>query len=201
MTEALKKGTDRRTTRYASGIVEALDRGSIIFDLDTLVIAADAIVIGTHVESRSVWEDGKIWTYTRVRVERPIHGSLQRDVTPWVRTRGGVIGAVSHFVDGEAVRSCTLPVSRATGAKVTTVEGLGAPEKPHPLQAAFIAEQAAQCGYCVAGMVMTGAALLAKKPNATLDEAKEALAGNLCRCGTHQRILRAMMRASGRSLT
>jgi nicotinate dehydrogenase subunit A len=92
-------------------------------------------------------------------------------------------------------------VSRAADRKVTTVEGLGTADKPHPLQTAFIAEQAAQCGYCVPGMVMTGAALLAKKPDATLQEAKEALAGNLCRCGTHQRILRAVMRAAGRSVT
>jgi nicotinate dehydrogenase subunit A len=113
----------------------------------------------------------------------------------------GQCGACTVIVDGEPVRSCTLPVSRATDAKVTTVEGLGTPERPHPLQAAFIAEQAAQCGYCVAGMVMAGAALLAKKPHATLDDAKAALAGNLCRCGTHQRVLRAMMRAAGRSAT
>ncbi len=113
----------------------------------------------------------------------------------------GQCGACTVLIDGEAVRSCVLPVARAADRKVTTVEGLGAPEKPHPLQAAFVTEQAAQCGYCVTGMVMTGAALLAKKPNATLEEAKEALAGNLCRCGTHQRILRAMMRAAGRSVT
>ena len=113
----------------------------------------------------------------------------------------GQCGACTVLIDGEAVRSCVLPVSRAADRKVTTVEGLGTPEKPHPLQTAFVTEQAAQCGYCVTGMVMTGAALLAKKPNATLEEAKEALAGNLCRCGTHQRILRAMMRAAGRSVT
>jgi nicotinate dehydrogenase subunit A len=110
----------------------------------------------------------------------------------------GQCGACMVLVDGEATPSCLLPVSKAAGRKITTVEGLGSPAKPHPLQAAFIAEQAAQCGYCATGMVMTGAALLAKKPNATLQEAKEALAGNLCRCGTHQRILRAMMRAAGR---
>ncbi len=113
----------------------------------------------------------------------------------------GQCGACTVLIDGEAVRSCVLPVSRAADRKVTTVEGLGTPEKLHPLQAAFVTEQAAQCGYCVTGMVMTGAALLTKKPNATLEEAKDALAGNLCRCGTHQRILRAMMRAAGRSVT
>jgi nicotinate dehydrogenase subunit A len=113
----------------------------------------------------------------------------------------GQCGACTVLIDGEAVRSCSLPVSRAENRKVTTVEGLGTPEKPHPLQVTFVTEQAAQCGYCVPGMVMTGAALLQKKPNATLEEAKEALAGNLCRCGAHQRVLRAMMRAAGRSVT
>jgi nicotinate dehydrogenase subunit A len=113
----------------------------------------------------------------------------------------GQCGACTVLVDGEPVRSCIVPVSRAADRKVTTVEGLGTADKPHPLQTAFIAEQAAQCGYCVPGMVMTGVALLAKKPNATLQEAKDALAGNLCRCGAHQRILRAVMRASGRAVT
>ena len=107
----------------------------------------------------------------------------------------GQCGACTVIVDGEAVRSCMLPVAKAAGKKITTVEGLGTPAKPHPLQAAFIAESAAQCGYCVAGMVMTGAALLARKPNCTREEAQAALAGNLCRCGTHARILQAMVRA------
>jgi nicotinate dehydrogenase subunit A len=108
----------------------------------------------------------------------------------------GQCGACTVIVDGDAVRSCLLPVSQVVGKKVTTVEGLGTPEHPHPLQAAFVAEQAAQCGYCVAGMVMTGAALLARKPVLTRADAQQALAGNLCRCGTHQRILRAVLRAS-----
>ena len=113
----------------------------------------------------------------------------------------GQCGTCTVLIDGEPVRSCVVPVSRAAERKITTIEGLGTAEKPHPLQSAFIAEQAAQCGYCVPGMVMTGAALLAKKPNATLQEAKEALAGNLCRCGTHQRVLRAVMRVAGRAVT
>jgi nicotinate dehydrogenase subunit A len=108
----------------------------------------------------------------------------------------GQCGACTVIVDGAAVRSCLMPVSTAAGKQVTTIEGLGTPEKPHPLQAAFMAEQAAQCGYCVAGMVMTGAALLARKPNLTRDEVQQALVGNLCRCGTHQRVLHAMLRAS-----
>ena len=108
----------------------------------------------------------------------------------------GQCGACTVIVDGEAVRSCRMPVSKAAGRKVTTIEGLGAPDRPHPLQAAFIAEQAAQCGYCVTGMVMSGAAALARKPALTRDDAKQALAGNLCRCGTHERFLRAMVRAA-----
>ena len=111
----------------------------------------------------------------------------------------GQCGACTVIVDGDAVHSCRMPVSQAAGTKVTTIEGLGTPDKPHPLQAAFIVEQAAQCGYCVSGMVMTGAAALARKPDLTREDAKKALAGNLCRCGTHERILRAMVRAAGRT--
>jgi nicotinate dehydrogenase subunit A len=111
----------------------------------------------------------------------------------------GQCGACTVLVEGEAARSCILPVSAAAGKKVTTIEGLGTPAKPHPVQAAFTAEQAAQCGYCANGMVMTTAALLQKNPQPTLEQAKLALAANLCRCGTHHRILRAVMRAAGRA--
>ena len=111
----------------------------------------------------------------------------------------GQCGACTVIVDGEAVRACQIPASKAAGKTVLTIEGLGAPDNPHPLQAAFVAEQAAQCGYCAAGMVMAGAAALAHKPDLTRDDAKAALAGNLCRCGTHERILRAMVRASRRT--
>ena len=112
----------------------------------------------------------------------------------------GQCGACTVIVDNEAVRSCRVPVSQANGKKIITIEGLGAPDRPHPLQSAFIAEQAAQCGYCAAGMVMTGAAALARKPDLTREEAKQALGGNLCRCGTHDRVLRAMLRASGKAM-
>jgi nicotinate dehydrogenase subunit A len=108
----------------------------------------------------------------------------------------GQCGSCTVIVDGEAVRSCLMPISKMAGKKVTTIEGLGTPDQPHPLQAAFVVEQAAQCGYCVTGMVMTGAALLARKPAITRADAQQALAGNLCRCGAHERILRAMLRAS-----
>jgi nicotinate dehydrogenase subunit A len=89
-----------------------------------------------------------------------------------------------------------LPVSRAAGRNITTLEGLGTPEKPDALQAAFIAEQAAQCGYCTNGMIMASKALLSQTPRPTIEQIKDALAGNLCRCGTHTRILRAVVRAS-----
>jgi len=105
-------------------------------------------------------------------------------------------GACTVLMDGEAVRSCSLPVSAAQGKSIATLEGLGTPEKPDRVQAAFIAEQAAQCGYCTNGMVMTAKALLAKTPRPTAVQVKEALADNLCRCGTHTRILRAVLRAS-----
>lgn len=112
----------------------------------------------------------------------------------------GQCGACTVLVDGEPVRACLTPIAAMAGRAVTTIEGLGTPEAPHPVQAAFIAEQAAQCGYCANGMVMTTAALIARKPDVSPEEAKQALAGNLCRCGTHQRILRAAMRAAGRAL-
>ncbi len=111
----------------------------------------------------------------------------------------GQCGACTVLLDGEAARSCVLPVSAVQGKKITTIEGLGTPAKPHPVQAAFVAEQAAQCGYCANGMVMTTAALLQKNPQPTLEQAKTALAANLCRCGTQHRILRAVMRAAGRA--
>jgi len=106
-------------------------------------------------------------------------------------------GACTVLVDGEAVRSCVTPVSAVAGKSVTTLEGLGSPQRPDPVQAAFIAEQAAQCGYCTNGMVMTATALLRKNPKPSAEQVKEALAENLCRCGTHTRIVRAVLRAAG----
>jgi nicotinate dehydrogenase subunit A len=109
----------------------------------------------------------------------------------------GQCGACTVIVDGQAVRSCQMPVSQAAGHEITTLEGLGSTIRPHPVQAAFIAEQAAQCGYCTNGMIMTATALLTKTPRPTEEQAREALRGNLCRCGSHVRVLRAVMRASG----
>jgi nicotinate dehydrogenase subunit A len=105
-------------------------------------------------------------------------------------------GACTVIMDGRAIRSCVTPVSNAAGRKVTTLEGLGSVDKPHPIQRAFIEEQAAQCGYCINGMIMTSKALLDRKPKPSDHEIRQALAGNLCRCGTHQRIIRAVKRAA-----
>ena len=97
---------------------------------------------------------------------------------------------------GEALRSCVMPVSAVADAEIVTLEGLGTAEKPHPVQQAFIDEQAAQCGYCINGMIMQAAAFLATTKRPTEDQVRQALAGNLCKCGTHVRILRAVMRAA-----
>ena len=111
----------------------------------------------------------------------------------------GQCGACTVLLDQTPLRSCVTPLSAVAGKSITTIEGLGTPDKPHPVQAAFIAEQAAQCGYCANGMVMTSAALLASNPKPSEAEIKDALSANLCRCGTHVRILRAVMRVAGRT--
>jgi len=108
----------------------------------------------------------------------------------------GQCGACTIHLDGEAVRSCITPVSQVEGKKVVTLEGLGSPEHPHPIQKAFIEEQAVQCGYCINGMIMQAKSLLDKKKKPTEDDIRQALANNLCRCGTHQRIIRAVHRAA-----
>ena len=105
-------------------------------------------------------------------------------------------GACTIIVGGTAVRSCRTEI-RAVGTRdITTLEGIGTNAKPHPLQTAFIAEQAIQCGYCINGMIMSAKALLDKNPKPTDAQIREALAGNLCRCGSHNRIVRAILRAS-----
>jgi nicotinate dehydrogenase subunit A len=108
----------------------------------------------------------------------------------------GQCGACTVHIDGAPRRACVTNVGTVVGKSVVTLEGLGTPERPHPLQQAFIDEQAAQCGYCINGMIMRAAALLAEKPRPTRDEITGALASNLCRCGTHMRIVRAIARAA-----
>ena len=108
----------------------------------------------------------------------------------------GQCGACTVRVDGQPVRSCMLPLQAVAGQRVTTIEGLGSPEHPHPLQAAFIEEQAVQCGYCTPGIVMTAKAILDRTPRPTEAQIKEGLAEVLCRCGTHDRVIRAVLRAA-----
>ncbi len=111
----------------------------------------------------------------------------------------GQCGACTVHMDGNAVRSCITPLSLVGDRPIVTLEGLGTPEKPHPMQQAFIDEQAVQCGYCINGMIMEAAAFLAKTRNPSDSQIREALASNLCRCGTHLRILRAVKRAAAQT--
>ncbi|PYM62144.1 MAG: (2Fe-2S)-binding protein [Candidatus Rokuibacteriota bacterium] len=105
-------------------------------------------------------------------------------------------GACTVHVDGQPTRSCVMPVGAVRGKTITTIAGLGTPDQPHPLQAAYIAEQVPQCGYCLSGWMMTAAALLRDRPRPTDAQIREALAGLKCRCGTHMAILRAVKRAA-----
>jgi nicotinate dehydrogenase subunit A len=105
-------------------------------------------------------------------------------------------GACNVLVEGQAIASCDMPIWAADGKRITTIEGLGTPESPHPLQIAFEAEQAMQCGYCVSGILISAAALLQRNPWPTEQDVREALDRNLCRCGAHNRMVRAVLRAA-----
>jgi nicotinate dehydrogenase subunit A len=109
----------------------------------------------------------------------------------------GQCGACTVLIDGKAARSCQMTIANAQGKTVTTLEGLGSTSAPHPVQAAFIKEQVPQCGYCTNGMIMSAAALLAEKQKPSEADIRTALDGNLCRCGTHVRVVRAVLAASG----
>jgi nicotinate dehydrogenase subunit A len=108
----------------------------------------------------------------------------------------GQCGACTVLVDGAPLRSCVTPIATLGQSEITTLEGLGTAEQPHPLQAAFIGEQAVQCGYCIAGMIMMAKALLDRSPQPSEADVKLGLAANLCRCGAHNRIVRAVLRAA-----
>ena len=141
---------------------------------------------------------------------KPVSVSLGNEETPLLNvlrnelglmgTRFGCgleqCGCCMVLIDGEPEKSCGKPVWRIAGKTVTTIEGLGSPERPHPLQQAFIDEQAGQCGYCLAGIVITAKALLDKNPSPTRTQIAAALDSNICRCGTHNRILRAVAKAA-----
>jgi nicotinate dehydrogenase subunit A len=136
--------------------------------------------------------------------EMPLLYALRNDLGLHAAKFGcglGQCGSCTVLLDDAPARSCTVRLKDAAGRRVVTAEGLGSAERPHPVQAAFIAEQAAQCGYCTNGMVMSTVALLRRLPRPTREQAQQALAGNLCRCGSHDRVLRAVQRAADASRT
>ncbi len=137
---------------------------------------------------------------TDVDPSTPLVYFLRNDLAlngPKLGCGSGLCGACTVHIDGRAARSCQTPLSVvAQGAKVVTLEGIGTPERPHPVQAAFIAEQALQCGYCTNGMIMEAAALLADTPNPTETQIRQHMNSNLCRCGCQQRVVRAVQRAA-----
>lgn len=147
--------------------------------------------ITLHVNGRAV--------DVNVSPEMPLLYALRNDLSlkgPRFGCGLGQCGACSVLIDGVVQRSCVLPVAAAAGRPITTLEGMGTPEKPDPLQQAFIDEQAVQCGYCINGMLIAARSLLNTNPKLTEAQVKEALASNLCRCGTHMRIVRAILKAS-----
>jgi nicotinate dehydrogenase subunit A len=143
--------------------------------------------------------NGKISTIDSWDPEQPLLYVLRNTLGLHAAKFGcglGQCGACTVWIDGRLARSCMTPVKQVAGHSVTTLEGLGSPESPGSVQAAFIAEQAAQCGYCTNGMIMAATALLRSNPHPTADQVKSSLSGNLCRCGTHTRILSAVLRAA-----
>jgi nicotinate dehydrogenase subunit A len=146
-------------------------------------------------------------TFTLNGVERTITADAARSLLSVLRGELGLTGtrfgcgvnqcgACNVIIDGQAVAACDTPLWATAGKRITTIEGLGTPEHPHPLQRAFLDEQAMQCGYCIAGILMSAAALLARDPNPSEAQVRTALDRNLCRCGAHNRIVRAVLRAA-----
>jgi nicotinate dehydrogenase subunit A len=144
--------------------------------------------------------NGKAATVTADDPQMPLLYALRNDLDlhgPRFGCGLGQCGACTVLVDGKPVRSCQTPIGKMAGKRILTLEGLGTPTKPHPLQQAFIDEQAVQCGYCINGMIMQAKALLDSTKRPSEGQIREALKDNLCRCGTHVRIVRAIRRASG----
>jgi len=157
-----------------------------------------AQVLGPDAVTLSLKVNGAVRQVTvepRVTLLDALRNHLDLTGTKQVCDRGGC-GACTVLFDGEPVNSCLILAADAEGHEITTIEGLGTPEKMSPLQAAFVEKDAMQCGFCTPGFVVSGTALLAKVPNPTLDQIKAGLAGNLCRCGTYGRIFEAVQSAS-----
>jgi nicotinate dehydrogenase subunit A len=151
-------------------------------------------------QSKSLNVNGRVVQITVDDLDMPLLYALRDNLAlhgPRFGCGLGQCGACTVHVDGRAVRSCVTPLSRLSDTqKIVTLEGLGSPDNPHPVQKAFIEAQAAQCGYCINGMVMQSAALLAANKNPSEADIRQALADNLCRCGTHVRIVEAVKRAA-----
>jgi nicotinate dehydrogenase subunit A len=149
-------------------------------------------MVNLSVNGRSVGVD--------VDPETPLIYVLRNDLGlngPKLGCGSGMCGACTVHVDGRSVRACQMPVKALTqNARIVTLEGLGTPDRPHPVQTAFITEQALQCGYCTNGMIMSAKELLDRNPRPSEPDVRAALAANLCRCGTHNRIIRAVLRAA-----
>jgi nicotinate dehydrogenase subunit A len=143
--------------------------------------------------------NGRAVSITVAHDDAPLLGVL-RDALGLVGTRFGCgleqCGCCMVLIDGAPQKSCTTPIWSVAGRSITTVEGLGTPERPHPLQQAFLDEQAGQCGYCLSGILISAKALLDRNPKPTRAEIARALDDNICRCGSHNRILRAVERAA-----
>ena len=150
-----------------------------------------ALTVNGAAKSVDAWDPLMPLLYA-LRNERGLHGAK-------FGCGLGQCGACTVLVDNAPARSCTLTMADAAGKRIVTAEGLGSPDQPHPVQAAFIAEQAAQCGYCTNGMVMSVVGFLSRTPKPTREQAQAALAGNLCRYGSHDRVLKAVVRASGQA--
>ena len=155
------------------------------------VLGPDAVTLSLKVNGavRQVSVEPRVTLLDALRNHIDLTGTKQ------VCDRGGC-GACTVLLDGEPVNSCLILAADAEGREITTVEGLGTPEKLSPLQAAFVEKDAMQCGFCTPGFVVAGTAVLAKNPNPTLDEIKAGLAGNLCRCGTYGRVFEAVQAAA-----
>jgi xanthine dehydrogenase YagT iron-sulfur-binding subunit len=155
------------------------------------VLGPDAVTLSLKVNGAVE----KVTVEPRVTLLEALRNHLDLTGTKQVCDRGGC-GACTVLLDGEPVNSCLILAADAEGHEITTVEGLGTPEKMSPLQAAFVEKDALQCGFCTPGFVVSGTALLAKVKNPTLDQIKAGLAGNLCRCGTYGRIFEAVQAAA-----
>jgi aerobic-type carbon monoxide dehydrogenase small subunit (CoxS/CutS family) len=155
------------------------------------VLGPDAVTLSLKVNGAVQ----KVTVEPRVTLLDALRNHLDLTGTKQVCDRGGC-GACTVLFDGEPVNSCLILAADAEGHEITTVEGLGTPEKMSPLQAAFVEKDAMQCGFCTPGFVVSGTALLARVPNPTLDQVKAGLAGNLCRCGTYGRIFEAVQAAA-----